>query len=86
MPNPAAVITVFYGFYKKELKEKNAIFSILFGLMKGLLLFPIPDFSKSILIGILLPAEIFPALISNFLLFWSFLAATFVPILTWKIR
>ena len=46
----AAVLTVFYSFYNKGLKEKNAYFSILIGLFFGLLLFPSPDFSKSILI------------------------------------
>ena len=44
----AAVFTVFYGFYQKKFKEKNAIISILLGLFLGLLLFPSPDFSKSI--------------------------------------
>ncbi len=47
----AAVFTVFYGFYQKNFKEKNAMGSILSGLFLGLLLFPSPDFSKSILVG-----------------------------------
>jgi len=39
----AAVFTVFYGFYQKNFKEKNAMISILTGLFLGLLLFPNPD-------------------------------------------
>jgi len=75
----AAVFTVFYGFYQKNFKESNAMISILTGLFLGLLLFPNPDFSKSILVGTLLPFDIFPQIISSSLLFWSFLVATLVP-------
>jgi len=82
----AAVLTVFYGFYDKKFSEKNGYVSIIIGLFIGLLLFPSPDFSKSILIGILFPAKSFPALMSESLLFLSFLLATFVPIFTWKIK
>ena len=53
--------------------------SILLGLFLGLLLFPSPDFSRSILIGTLFPFDLFPQIISNSLLFWSFLIATLVP-------
>ena len=82
----AAVLTVFYSFYDKEISEKNAYISIIIGLFVGLLLFPNPDYSKSILIGILLPISNFPIFMSQSLLFLSFLLATFVPILTWKIK
>lgn len=75
----AAVFTVFYGFYQKKFKEKKAILSILLGLFLGLLLFPSPDFSKSILVGTMLPIDLFPKIISNSLLFWSFLFATLGP-------
>ena len=75
----AAVFTVFYGFYQKNFKERNAMISILIGLFIGLLLFPNPDFSKSILVGILLPFDLFPKVISSSLLFWSFLLATLGP-------
>tara|TARA_B100001123_G_scaffold152875_1_gene176891 strand:- start:488 stop:1327 length:840 start_codon:yes stop_codon:yes gene_type:complete len=74
----AAAFTVFYGFYKK-IMEKNAIVSILLGLFLGLLIFPSPDFSKSILIGVLLPFDLFPQIVSSSLLFWSFLLATVSP-------
>jgi len=75
----AAVVTVFYAFYQKKFREKNAIISIILGLCLGLLLFPSPDFSKSILVGTLLPFNLFPQIISSSLLFWSFLIATLVP-------
>ena len=77
----AAVFTVFYGFYQKNFKEKNAVASILLGLFLGLLLFPSPDFSKSILVGTLLPFDLFPQIISSSLLFWSFLLATVGPVI-----
>jgi len=82
----AAVLTIFYSFYDKSIKEKNAYISIIIGLLIGLLLFPSPDFSKSILIGILIPTDYFPVFISKSLLFMSFLFATFSPILTWKMK
>jgi len=82
----AAVLTVFYSFYDKSIKEKNAYLSIIIGLTVGLLLFPSPDFSRSILIGILLPIDFFPSFIVNSLLFASFISATFFPLLTWKIK
>ena len=82
----AAVLTVFYSFYDKKISEKNAYTSILIGLLAGLLLFPSPDFSKSILIGILFPVSNFPSFMSQSLLFLSFLFATFLPILTWKLK
>ena len=75
----AAVFTVFYGFYQRKFNEKNAMLSILLGLFFGLLLFPSPDFSKSILVGTLLPFDLFPQIVSSSLLFWSFLLATVGP-------
>jgi len=82
----SAVFTVFYSFYNKDLKERNAYISIMIGLFFGLLLFPSPDFSKSILIGFLFPISNFPVFMSQSLLFMSFLVATFSPILAWKIK
>ncbi len=82
----SAVLTLFYSFYNKSIKEKNAYISILIGLIVGLLLFPSPDFSKSILVGLLFPKSFFPEFASQSLLFLSFLLATFAPILAWKIR
>ena len=82
----SAVLTVFYSFYEKKITEKKAFLSILLGLLVGLFLFPTPDFSKSILIGILFPISYFPAFITQSLLFISFLFATFFPILTLKLK
>ena len=82
----AAVLTIFYSLYNKIITEKSAYISIIIGLFIGLLLFPSPDFSKSILIGILFPIAYFPEFVSQSLLFLSFIFATFIPILTWKIR
>ena len=82
----AFVLTVFYSFYNKTLSEKNAYISIITGLVVGLLLFPSPDFSKSLLVGIFFSVDKFPVFINQSLLFLSFLSATFIPILTWKLR
>ena len=82
----AFVLTVFYSFYNKYLNEKTAYTSIIVGLIGGFLLFPAPDFSKSLLVGVILPVELFPAFVSQSLLFLSFLIATFVPTIIWKLR
>lgn len=82
----AAVLSVFYGFYSKEFNEKNAYVSIIVGLVGGILFFPSPDFSKSILVGIILPIDFLPIFISQSLLFCSFVVATFLPVLTWKLK
>ena len=82
----SAVLTIFYGFYDKKINEKNAYISIIFGLVLGLLLFPSPDFSKSILVGILIPISSFPEFLTQSLLFSSFFVATFLPILGWKLK
>ena len=78
----AAVFPVFYGFYKKKVNELITTKSILLGLILGLLIFPSPDFSRSILIGTLLPFDLFPKIVSSSLLFWSFLIATVGPAIT----
>ena len=55
-------------------------------LIGGILLFPSPDFSRSILVGLIIPVSYFPEFVTQSLLFLSFVAATFLPILTWKIK
>ena len=75
----AFVLTVFYSFYNKQLNEKTAYISIIFGLIGGFLLFPTPDFSRSLLVGIMLSVELFPIFVSQSLLFLSFLFATVGP-------
>jgi len=82
----AFVLTVFLSFYNKNINEKTAYISIVVGLIAGFLMFPFPDFSKSLLVGVLLPKETFTPLITQSLLFWSFLVATFLPMLILKIR
>ena len=82
----AAVLTVFYSFYSKSLNEKNSYISIIIGLFAGILLFPSPDFSQSILVGMIFQTDFFPAFVSRSLLFCSFVVATFVPIVTWKLK
>ena len=77
----AAVFTVFYGFYQRKFDEKKAIASIVLGLFLGLLFFPSPDFSKSIIVDILIPYDLFPQFVSSSLLFWSFLLATVGPVI-----
>ena len=82
----AFVLTVFYSFYNKKLNEKTAYISIIIGLIGGFLLFPAPDFSKSLLVGVILPMDIFPAFVPQSLLFLSFIVATFLPMAFWKIK
>ena len=73
----AFVVTVFYSFYNKNINEKNAYVSIIVGLISGLLMFPSPDFSKSLLVGVLMPKELFGPFVAQSLLFLSFIVATF---------
>ena len=81
----AFVITVFYSFYK-QIDEKTAYISIIIGLVAGFLMFPFPDFSKSLLVGVFLSKELFSPFISQSLLFLSFLVATFLPAIILKIK
>ena len=80
------VMTVFYSFYNNNVKEKTAYISILTGLICGFLFFPSPDFSKSLLVGVLMPKELFTPFISQSLLFLSFVIATFLPFLVIKAK
>ena len=82
----AFVLTVFYSFYNKNINEKTAYISIIIGLMGGFLLFPSPDFSKSLLVGILISKEFFSPFIAQSLLFLSFVVATFLPGIILKIK
>ncbi len=82
----AFVLTVFYSFYNKKINEKTAYISIIVGLIAGFLMFPFPDFSKSLLVGVLVPKELFSPFVSQSLLFLSFLIATFLPAAILKIK
>jgi Na+/proline symporter len=80
------VLTVFYSFYNKKINEKTAYISIIAGLIAGILIFPFPDFSKSLLVGVLVPTEVFSPFVVQSLLFLSFLIATFLPAAILKIK
>ena len=82
----AFVFTVFYSFYNRRINEKIAYISIIAGLIAGFLMFPFPDFSKSLLVGVLVPIEAFSPFVSQSLLFLSFLIATFLPAVILKIK
>ena len=78
----AAVFPIFYGMFKGDVNDKLSLVSVIIGLISGLLLFPNQTFDKSILIGGLIPSDAFPLWISTALLFWSFVLATFTPMIT----
>ena len=82
----AFVLTVFYSFYNKHINEKTAYVSIFAGLIGGFLMFPAPDFSKSLLVGVMLSEELFAPIVSQSLLFLSFIIATFLPFLVLKAK
>ena len=79
-------LTVFYSFYKKQINEKTAYVSIFAGLIGGFLMFPAPDFSKSMLVGVIFSKELFAPIVSQSLLFLSFIIATFLPFLVLKAK
>ena len=77
----AAVITIFYGFFNKKINSKLAAYSIISGLLIGLLFFPSQDFQNSILIGNLIIADNIPIFIKTNLLFISFSVSLLIPFL-----
>ena len=77
----AAVITIFYGFFNKKINSKLATYSIICGLISGLLFFPSQNFQSSILVGNLISIENFSILIKTNLLFISFFISLIVPFL-----
>ena len=77
----AAVITIFYGFFNKKINSKLATYSIICGLISGLLFFPSQNFQNSILVGNLISIENFSILIKTNLLFISFVISLIVPFL-----
>ena len=82
----AFVYTVFYSFYNKDVNERTAYVAIIIGLVGGFLLFPFPDFSKSLLVGGLMSIEVFSPFISQSLLFLSFVVATFLPAIILRLK
>ena len=81
----AFVFTVFYSFYNK-VNEKTAYVSIIIGLIGGSLMFPYPDFSKSLLVGVLMSKDLFSPFVAQSLLFLSFVVATFLPAIILKLK
>ena len=81
----AFVFTVFYSFYNK-VNEKTAYVSIVIGLIGGFLMFPYPDFSKSLLVGVLMSKDLFSPFVAQSLLFLSFVVATFLPAIILKFK
>ena len=82
----AFVLTVFMSFYDKSINENLAYFSIFIGLIGGFLFYPSPDFSKSLLVGIIVSKDLFPSFVAQSLLFLSFIIATFLPLFIIKAK
>ncbi len=77
----AAVVTVFYGFFKKKINTRLSLISIILGLSSGLLFFPSQNFQSSLLVGKIISVENFSPIILSNLLFISFIVAIIVPLL-----
>jgi hypothetical protein len=77
----SCVYVIFKGLYQKKIYPCRSLVLIMSGLCFGLLFFPSVDFSKSLLVGVIFNKSIFNVIITNSLLFWSFLFAVFLPIL-----
>ncbi len=78
----AAAVPVFYGVFNKKINGTLVHYAVILGLISGLLLFPLPDFSSSFinLLGVKLPS-----LVAKNLLFFSFLMSVFIPFIVIKI-
>ncbi len=78
----AAVVTIFYGFFKKKINTRLSLISIILGLSSGLLFFPSQNFKSSLLVGNIIPVENFSPIILSNLLFISFIVALIIPFVT----
>ena len=76
----AAVVTIFYGFFKKKINTRLSLVSIILGLSSGLLFFPSQNFQSSLLVGNIMSVENFSPIILSNLLFISFFVAIIVPL------
>ncbi len=76
----AAVVTIFYGFFKKKINTRLSLFSIILGLSSGLLFFPSQNFQSSLLVGNIMSLENFSPIILSNLLLISFILAIIVPL------
>ncbi len=77
----AAVVTIFYGFFNEKINPKIAFYSIICGLVVGLLFFPSQNFQSSILVGNLVSLDNFNSFILTNLLFISFVVSLIIPLL-----
>ena len=69
-----------------KVNEKTAYIAIIIGFVAGFLLFPFPDFSKSLLVGVLMSKDIFSPFVAQSLLFLSFIVATFLPAIILRLK
>ena len=76
----AAVVTIFYGFFKKKINTRLSLVSIILGLSSGLLFFPSQNFQSSLLVGNIMSIENFSPIVLSNLLFISFIVAIIVPL------
>ena len=76
----AAVVTIFYGFFKKKINTRLSLASIILGLSSGLLFFPSQNFQSSLLVGNIMSIENFSPIVLSNLLFISFFVAIIVPL------
>ena len=77
----AAVVTIFYGFFKKKINTRLSLVSIILGLSSGLLFFPSQNFQSSLLVGNIMSIENFSPIVLSNLLFISFFVALIVPLI-----
>ena len=78
----ACVYVIFKGLYQKKIYPYRSLVLIMIGLVSGLLFFPSTDFSKSLLVGFIFDKNFFSQIFNNSLLFWSFLCAFLLPIVS----
>jgi len=76
-----AVVPIFSGFFKKKINYQLSLYSLIFSLLGGLLIFPSPDFSKSILTNLLFTPDSFSGLFTTNLLFFSFMVGLLIPVI-----
>ena len=76
----AAVVTIFYGFFKKKINTRLSLVSIILGLSSGLLFFPSQNFQSSLLVGNIMSIENFSPIVLSNLLFISFFVAIIIPL------
>jgi hypothetical protein len=78
----ACAYVIFKGLYQKKINSRRSIVLIVIGLFSGLLFFPNADFSQSFLVGFIFDKSFFSLIFINSLLFWSFLCAFLLPLIS----